>query len=73
MESILGRGLVDVQSQTINHDLFDPARQDELVQALLAPSPEITTSLQAAVSDQALEEDEVEDEDGDINGEDEDA
>jgi len=62
-----------VQSQTINHDLFDPARQDELVQALLASSPEITTSLQAAVSDQALEEDEVEDEDGDINGEEADA
>jgi len=73
LESILGRGLVDVQSQTINHDLFDPARQDELVQALLASSPEITTSLQAAVSDQALEEDEVEDEDGDINGEEADA
>lgn len=73
LENILGRGLVDGRTQTINHGLFDSARQDELVQALLAPSPEITTSLQAAVSDQALEEDEVEDEDGDINGEDADA
>ncbi len=73
LERILGRGLVDVRTQTINHDLFSPARQDELVQALLAPSPEITTSLQAAVSDQALEEDDIEDEDGDITGENEDA
>jgi 5-methylcytosine-specific restriction protein B len=52
LEKILGRGLVNAVAQEIKHDLFDPARQDELVQALLAPSPEITTSLQAAVTEE---------------------
>lgn len=66
LEKILGRGLVDGRNQTIQHHLFDPARQDELIQALLAPSPEITTSLQAAVSDQPIEEED----DGDLNDED---
>jgi 5-methylcytosine-specific restriction protein B len=52
LEKILGKGLVNIVTQEIKHDLFDPARQDELVQALLAPSPEITTSLQAAVTEE---------------------
>lgn len=62
LEKILGPGLVDARNQTIRHDLFDPARQDELVQALLAPSPEVTTSVQAAASDRPEDEAEIEDE-----------
>lgn len=51
LENILGKGLVDTNTQQIRHELFDPARQDDLVQALIAPSPEIMTSLQAAVAE----------------------
>jgi 5-methylcytosine-specific restriction protein B len=61
LEKILGKGLVNVVTQEIKHDLFDPARQDELVQALLAPSPEITTSLQAAVSEEPEPDEDEED------------
>ena len=42
LEKILG-ALVDRPKQRFRIELFDPARQDELLQALLAPSPEIVT------------------------------
>ncbi len=48
LEKILGPALVDARNRQIRHELFDPARQDEFIQALLAPSPEITTSIRAA-------------------------
>jgi 5-methylcytosine-specific restriction protein B len=57
---ILGRGLVDEERQCIRHDLFQPARRDELIQALLSPFPEITTSSQAVASDSSS----VDEEDG---------
>jgi len=55
LAQILGQGLVDEQQQRIRHELFAPARQDELLQALLAPAPEIAASPQA-VAQAALEE-----------------
>ncbi len=58
LEKILGAGLVDAHGQRVRHDLFDPAKQDDLIQALLAPSPEITTSVQAASVQPAPEDDE---------------
>ncbi|NLF75678.1 MAG: AAA domain-containing protein [Chloroflexi bacterium] len=64
LEKILGNNLVDGHSQTIHHDLFAPARQDELVQALLAPAPDIITSRQAVAAAPVLEDDETEEENG---------
>ena len=43
MEKILGTGLVDRENQRIRIELFSRSRQDELIQALIAPAPEITT------------------------------
>lgn len=44
LEHILGSGLVDMQKRRIREELFALANHDQLVQALLAPSPDITTS-----------------------------
>jgi SpoVK/Ycf46/Vps4 family AAA+-type ATPase len=57
LERILGQGLVDGERQEIRHELFADDRHDDLVQALLAPCPEI------AASPQALEA-EIQEEDG---------
>ena len=47
LAKILGNSLVDENRQRIRHELFAPARRDELIQALLAPAPDIATSVQA--------------------------
>jgi 5-methylcytosine-specific restriction protein B len=51
LESILGQGLVDIHAQQMRSELFDDSRQDELVQALLAPCPEIATTWPAVTSE----------------------
>lgn len=51
LAKILGKSLVDENRQRIRHELFAPARRDELIQALLAPAPDIATSLQAVASE----------------------
>jgi 5-methylcytosine-specific restriction enzyme B len=61
LEKILGRSLVDRQKQRIRHELFEPSRRSELVSALL--SPEITTSVAAAKTEQEIPSDEEESED----------
>ena len=48
LKNILGEGLVDEHHQRIRDELFAPAQQEKLVQALSAISPEMSTSLQAA-------------------------
>ncbi len=53
LEKILGKSLVDHERQQIRHELFDPARRDDLIHALIEPSPEITTSNAAIQQDQA--------------------
>ncbi|MDX9955971.1 MAG: AAA family ATPase, partial [Anaerolineae bacterium] len=55
LAQILGRGLVDEHQQRIRHELFTPARHNELLEALLAPAPEIAASSQA-VEHAALDE-----------------
>src|SRR6266581_3936273 len=61
IEKVLGPGLVDIQKQQFRQDLFDASNRDELVQALLAPSPDITASSQAISSEaQAIENEEDE-------------
>lgn len=68
LEEILGPGLVDADRQTIQQELFASERQDDLIQALLAPFPDITTTSQAAVSEASEEELEEELEDEGVEG-----
>jgi len=57
LEKILGAALVDIQKQHIRQELFVVSNRDKLIQALLAPSPDITASSQALSSEaQAVEE-----------------
>jgi 5-methylcytosine-specific restriction protein B len=51
LEKILDTGLVDAKTQTIRHELFDLSQQDNLVQAVLKPCPDITTTNQAAAAE----------------------
>lgn len=53
---ILGPGLVDEERQRIREELFLPARYEDLMQALLAPAPEIVTSPEAAAASEMVEE-----------------
>lgn len=61
LAQILGSGLVDESKQKIREELFESTRRDDLVQALLEPSPEIMTSTDAAATSEADEEPEAED------------
>jgi len=56
LTQILGAGLVDEARQRIREELFVSARREELVQALLAPSPEIVTSPDATDGAETVEE-----------------
>ena len=49
---ILGPGLVDEEQQRIREGLFDLEHQAELVQALLAIEPDMTTEVEASSEDQ---------------------
>ncbi len=68
LEKILGPGMVDLLKQQIRQELFDPANRDIMIQALLAPAPEITT-LPQALSSEAKVIDEEEDIDENEPGE----
>ena len=62
LAKILGSGLVDANRQHIRHELFAPDRRDDLIQALLAPAPELSASFQAVASEtEQLEENDDED------------
>ena len=50
LADILGPTLVDVQKQRIRRELLEPNQRDTLVQALLAPSPDLTTSSEVVTS-----------------------
>ncbi|MFZ4849377.1 MAG: AAA family ATPase [Caldilinea sp.] len=58
LEKILGSGLVDATAQCIRHELFAPNRQDDLISAILAPMPELTTTIEAVSAPVTAEEDE---------------
>ena len=53
LRELLGEALVDEVNQRIRHELFEPERRDDLIQALLAPFPEISTSTAAIVAERA--------------------
>jgi 5-methylcytosine-specific restriction protein B len=50
LHAILGENLVDLTNHAIRHDLFEEPFHQELVQALLAPCPDILTSLKVAAT-----------------------
>jgi len=69
LEKILGPGLVDIHTQLIRAELFEASRQDELVQALLAPCPDIATTRAAIASEEMTSpEDDEQADDGDDEG-----
>lgn len=59
LTQILGEALVDKDRQRIRDELFSPARRQDLIQALLAPTPELTTTSEA-ITQQSIEPDQDE-------------
>jgi 5-methylcytosine-specific restriction protein B len=51
LRELLGPAIVDETNQRVRDELFEPGRQDDLIQALLAPFPEIGTSTAAIVAE----------------------
>jgi 5-methylcytosine-specific restriction enzyme B len=68
LHAVLGNGLVDLANGSIRQELFEDARMTDLVQALLAPCPEIMTSLPATALDGDLVEDSEEADDEPAEG-----
>jgi 5-methylcytosine-specific restriction protein B len=66
-EKILGKAMINAEKQQIRDDIFEPARQEDLVNALLAFCPEVSASPQAmtAEAQQAAEADEAEEDSSD--------
>jgi 5-methylcytosine-specific restriction protein B len=62
LRELLGQALVDEEKQRIRDELFEPERRDDLIQALLAPFPEIVTSSAAVAAERS--EPEVDSEEG---------
>lgn len=60
LEKILGASLVDGQKQLVHQELFEPSNRSLLIQALLAPTPDLITSAQVLSSEAQAEEDEAE-------------
>jgi 5-methylcytosine-specific restriction protein B len=61
--NILGEQIVDVAGERVRHELFDDGQEDALIQALLAPFADISTSTEAISSEESqaeLEEDDEE-------------
>ena len=61
--NILGEQIVDVATERIRHELFDDGQEDALVQGLLAPFADISTSSEALATDESQAESD-EDEEG---------
>jgi 5-methylcytosine-specific restriction protein B len=51
LSNILGDQLVDLQAESIRHELFEEGQEDAFVQGILAPFADITTSSEAISSD----------------------
>ena len=66
LERILGSSLVDIANRRFKTELFEPNRQNDLVQAVLAATPDVSASAIAVAADTveqateaAVDEDEV--------------
>ena len=62
---ILGPALIDESRQRIRHELLEPSKREDLIQALLAPSPEVTGSPEMVGQTQEEDEGPEEEDDGD--------
>ncbi len=62
LTEILGEAMVDGERQRVREELFLPARRQDLIQALLAPTPELSTTIEAVAQLTAAPEPEEESE-----------
>ena len=72
LQNILGSALVDVDRQRIQEELFEDGQEENLIQALLEPSHEIsasTTALKSDEPDAAADDDDEAEEEADEAGE----
>jgi len=63
LETILGEQIVDVAAERVRHELFDDGQEEALIQGLLAPFADISTSTEAISSEESqaeLDEDDEE-------------
>ena len=66
LAKILGTALVDESGQRIHRELLERGQRHEIVQAVLAPSPELVTSREIVAQPQ--QEDEDAEEEGEEDG-----
>jgi 5-methylcytosine-specific restriction protein B len=52
--AILGEQIVDLAAERVRHELFEDGQEDALIQGLLAPFPDISTSSEAISSEESL-------------------
>jgi 5-methylcytosine-specific restriction protein B len=65
LQKILGNGLVDAASRRIRAELFEGGQEDDLVQALLEPSPDVLASPEALSAGKKADEPPADDADSD--------
>jgi 5-methylcytosine-specific restriction enzyme B len=61
LRNLLGSAIVDEKNQRLRSELFNDDRRDDLIQALRAPFPEISTSTVAIAAESTIVETELED------------
>ncbi|MBR9804513.1 AAA domain-containing protein, partial [bacterium] len=62
LENILGKSIVDVSAARIRHELFADGQEDDLVDGLLSPFAELSTTTEAISTDEAREAEEASEE-----------
>jgi 5-methylcytosine-specific restriction protein B len=66
MNKILGKSFVDEINQRIHADLFDPAKKDDLIQALKSIDPNLDSSAPALLSDAEIPEEDQDEQSDDL-------
>ena len=56
LAKILGEQIVDAVSEQVRHHLFEDGQEELLIQGILSPCPEITTSTEAISSEESQAE-----------------
>jgi 5-methylcytosine-specific restriction protein B len=69
LEKILGDRLIDLENQRIREELLSPERWDQLLQALLAPTPDLTTSNKVLMTQQSQPAEDVDNNESEENAE----
>jgi len=73
INKILGKSFVDEINQRIHADLFDPAKKDDLIQALKSIDPNLDSSAPALLSDAEIPEEDQDEQSDDSEKETEDS